>query len=140
MMASASNDQGNAALRAFARRLNLDDRLEPFHDRRWRNPDENAPVLHLEDVSAIPFLSGIAGVEEYQHRARVRAYDGDLYATVTPTDPAYEAYCRDWLNLGDVRWFRAEGGGTSRSPSLAPASAERPLIASWTPRSSRAHY
>ena len=110
MMASASNDQGNTALCAFARRLDLDDRLEPFHDRRWHDPDENVPVLHLEDVSAIPFLSGIAGVEEYQHRARVRAYDGDMYATVTPTDPAYEAYCRDRLNLGDVRWFQAEGG------------------------------
>ena len=109
MMASAGDDRGNATLRAFARRLNLDHRLEPFHDRRWHHPDENAPVLHLEDVSAIPFLSGIAGVEEYQHRARVRAYDGDLYATVTPPDPTYEAYCRDRLNLGDVRWFLADG-------------------------------
>ena len=138
MMASASNDQGNAALRAFARRLDLDDRLEPFHDRRWHNPDENAPVLHLEDVSAIPFLSGIAGVEEYQHRTRVRVYDGDLYGTVTPTEPPTKptaATGSTWVTFGGS----GRRGGTSRSPSLAPASAERPLIASWTPRSSRAH-
>ena len=86
MMASASNDQGNPALRAFARRLDLAHPVEPFHDRRWRHPDQTTPMLHLEDVSVIPLLSEVARVEEYQHLARVRAHDGDLYATVTPTD------------------------------------------------------
>ena len=52
--------------------------------------EPNTPVLHLEDVSAIPFLVDIAGVKEYQHRARLRAKSGDLYATMTPGDPRYE--------------------------------------------------
>ena len=42
------------------------------------------PSLQLDDVSGIPFLSDIAGVEEYQHRARLRARAGDLFAAVTP--------------------------------------------------------
>jgi len=58
------------------------------------------PVLHLDDVSGIPFLSGIEGVDEYQHRARLRCGDGDLFATVTQPAPGYEEYCRDRLGLG----------------------------------------
>ena len=65
---------------------------------------------YISRTSPLPFLSGMADVEEYQHRARVRAHDGDLYATVTPTDPTYEACCRVRLDLGDVRWFLADGG------------------------------
>ena len=58
------------------------------------------PVLHLDDVSGIPFLSGIEGVDEYQHRARLRCGDGDLFATVTQPAAGYEEYCRDRLGLG----------------------------------------
>ena len=50
--------------------------------------------------SAIPFLVNIAGVEAYQHRARTRAGDGDLFATVTPPTEDYEEYCRKILGLG----------------------------------------
>lgn len=62
--------------------------------------ERGLPTLYLDDVSEIPFLVNIAGVEEYQHRARVRAGDGDLFASVTPPAPGYEAYCRDVLRLG----------------------------------------
>ena len=48
------------------------------------------PTLHLEDVSAIPFVNVIAGVELYQHRARVRSYTGDVFAAVTPVVDGYE--------------------------------------------------
>lgn len=58
------------------------------------------PTLHLEDVSAIPFVSVIPGVELYQHRARVRAFTGDVFAAVTPISPGYEPYCREVLDLG----------------------------------------
>ena len=95
----------SAALQAFADRLNLDGRLEPFRDRRWHPAAAHWRVLHLEDVSGIPFLTSIAGVEEYEHRARVRARAGDLYATETPPDPDYEAYCRQRLRLGAVHWL-----------------------------------
>ena len=77
----------------MAARLHLADRVLPYADRRWRFEDPPAPTLHIEDVSAIPFLAGIAGVEEYQHRARLRAAAGDAYATVTDSEAAYDAYC-----------------------------------------------
>ena len=88
------------AVQRIADHLDLDQRVAPYRDRIWHPGSPPAPVLHLEDVSAIPFLVDIAGVEEYQHRARMRAADGDLYATVTATDPGYESYCRDRLGLG----------------------------------------
>ena len=62
--------------------------------------DRGLPTLYLDDVSAIPFLVNIAGVEAYQHRARTRAGDGDLFATVTPPTEDYEEYCRKILGLG----------------------------------------
>lgn len=92
------------ALRTFADRLGLGERLTPYAARRWSPRDTGRPVLHLEDVSAIPFLDDIAGVEEYQHRARVRAAGGDLYATVTPTDPDYDTYCTKTLGIGAPGW------------------------------------
>ena len=96
------------ALRRFAERLNLHERLAPYAARRWSQPTVPRPVLHLEDVSGIPFLSEIPGVEEYQHRARVRATADDLYATVTPPDPDYDAYCTDELALGEPQWIDVE--------------------------------
>lgn len=66
------------------------------------------PSLHLEDVSAIPFVNVIPGVEQYQHRARVRASTGDLFAAVTPIPEGYEAYCRDTLGLGTPGLVAAE--------------------------------
>lgn len=64
--------------------------------------ERELPTLHLEDVSAIPFVDGVAGVEQYQHRARVRAQDGDLFASTSMPAPGYEAYCRDRLAMGSV--------------------------------------
>ena len=66
------------------------------------------PSLHLEDVSAIPFVSVIAGVERYQHRARVRAFDGDVFAAVTPVADGYEPYCREVLDLGSPQLVMAD--------------------------------
>ena len=92
------------ALRGFADRLDLGERLTPYTPQRWSPQDAGRQVLHLEDVSAIPFLNDIDGVEEYQHRARVRASSGDFYATVTPTDPDYDTYCTDILGIGTPEW------------------------------------
>ncbi len=63
--------------------------LQAYADHEWRGEDAY-PTLYLDDVSDIPFLVNIAGVEEYQHRARVRAGDGDLFAAVTPVVEGYE--------------------------------------------------
>lgn len=90
------------AVRDLAGRLNLDTQVEPYRQWCWTPASARRRVLHLEDVSAIPFLTTIVGVEEYQHRARVRAAPGDLYATVTPPDPQYETYCRKRLGLGSA--------------------------------------
>jgi len=66
----------------------------------WSGKRLPLPTLHLDDLSAIPFLVGIPSVEEYQHRARLRAGDGDLFAAVTADSPGYEDYCRDHLDIG----------------------------------------
>lgn len=62
-------------------------------------------------MSAIPFLADIAGVEEYQHRGRLRSGNHDVYVTVTPAMDGYEAYCRDVLELGAPEHLVAEPVG-----------------------------
>lgn len=42
-----------------------------YEDHLWKG-ESGYPTLYLDDVSEIPFLVNIAGVEEYQHRARCR--------------------------------------------------------------------
>ncbi len=95
----------------LAREWSLESELEPWAEWRWRPAAEPVPSLHLDDFSGIPFLDGIAGVAEYQHRARVRARDGDLYAATTPPVPGYEDYCRDVLELGSARCLEVAGAG-----------------------------
>lgn len=83
-------------------------------DQRWErwmwidSPQTPTRTLHLEDVSGIPFVNDVPGVEEYQHRARVRAGDGDLFASVTPAAPGYERYCQEVLGLGAPELIVAE--------------------------------
>jgi len=78
-----------------------------YEDHLWKG-ESGYPTLYLDDVSEIPFLVNIVGVEEYQHRARVRAGDGDLFASVTPPTAGYEAYCRDRLGMGSPEAVVAE--------------------------------
>ena len=75
-------------------------KVRPYEAYRWRPDDTPHPTLQLDDVSAIPFLVDIAGVEEYQHRGRLRASDHDIYVTVTPAAGGYEAYCQERLQMG----------------------------------------
>lgn len=81
----------------------------PFRPCRWGGADDDRPVLHLEDVTGIPFVDGISGVREYQHRARVRAGDGDLFAAATEPADGYERYCREILDLGSPEFIHADG-------------------------------
>lgn len=96
------------------------------------------PTLHLEDVSAIPFVSVVTGVERYQHRARVRAFDGDVFAAVTPMSPGYEPYCRDVLQLGSPRLVLADpvGSPTAVARACRAGKAWRDLC-EWASRSER---
>ena len=108
-----------AAARTVAERHDLATRLIPYEPYRWRQSLPHLPVLCLDDVSAIPFLIDIAGVGEYQHRARLRAGDGDLFAANTPQTLGYESYCRDPLGLGAVDFLLAD----AKEGSLEVASA-----------------
>jgi hypothetical protein len=92
----------------FSEELELPDQLEPYRSQYWKKAAENRRTLFLEDLSGIPFLSKIEGIEAYQHRARVRARAGDLFAAVGPKTEGYEAYCRDYLQLGDAELVQAE--------------------------------
>jgi hypothetical protein len=96
----------------LAERLDVSARLEAYAANAWTGPTETkAPCLMLDDVSAIPFLVNIAGVEEYQHRARLRAGGGDLFAAATPSTPGYEEYCRR-LDMGEPEMLQpAQVGG-----------------------------
>lgn len=86
--------------RALSTDLGLAAKLRPFEPYRWRPDDPPHPTLQLDDVSAIPFLVDVAGVEEYQHRGRLRAGSDDVYVTVTPAAEAYESYCQGRLRMG----------------------------------------
>jgi len=93
---------------------------------RWkahRYDPETAPsaVLQLDDVSGVPFLQDIVGVQYYQLRTRVRAGDGDAYVAACPGMDDYERYCRDHLGLGAPRFFQADPVG----PPIEVASACR---------------
>lgn len=103
----------------MAARLQLADRVLPYADLRWRPADPPAPALHLEDVSAIPFLTGIAGVEEYQHRARLRTAAGDAYAAVTGSEAAYDDYCTQRLRLAPVSRIPVRASDASSALAVA---------------------
>ncbi|TNF29372.1 MAG: hypothetical protein EP329_15900 [Deltaproteobacteria bacterium] len=99
-----------AAVEPLARRLGLSEDLARYAPFRFQAHD-GRPTLHLDDLSGIPFLDGVAGIEEYQHRARVRCGEGDVFASVTPPIEGYEAYCRDVLGLGAPEFVQAEPVG-----------------------------
>ncbi|MCZ6806419.1 MAG: hypothetical protein O7F08_05660 [Deltaproteobacteria bacterium] len=105
--------------RALAVDLDLPSKTQPYDTVRWCSGDSAHPTLQLDDVSGIPFLIDIAGVEEYQHRGRLRAGDHDVYVTVTPEMAGYEAYCRETLRMGAPEHLIANPLG----PAIAVAKA-----------------
>lgn len=110
----STRTRARAAIRSMAARLDLEARLSPYEGlihRASPHGAERLPVLYLEDISEIPFVEGVPGIEAYQHRARVRAGDGDLFVAVTPPTPGYEAYCRR-LGLGEPECLMAEPRGS----------------------------
>ena len=79
-----SLEAARLAGRALAVDLDLPSKMQPYDPAAWRSGDSAHPTLQLDDVSGIPFLIDVSGVEEYQHRGRLRAGDHDVYVTVTP--------------------------------------------------------
>lgn len=57
--------------------------------------------MYVEDLSSIPFLDNIPGIEYYQLRARLLSGANDLVALSYMPDPAYECYNRSFLGLGE---------------------------------------
>jgi hypothetical protein len=88
-----------AAIRPMAERLRIEEQLRPYEPYRFYKRDGRR-TLHLDDLSGIPFLDGVSGIEEYQHRARARCKDGDLFVSVTDAIEGYEDYCQQSLGLG----------------------------------------
>lgn len=76
-------------------------------------------MVQLDDFSAIPFLDGVSGVREYQHRARLRSRTGDAFVTVTPPVEGAEEYFRSRLGLGSPLGMVAEP--TSQPLAVAAA-------------------
>ncbi|MCY3969946.1 MAG: hypothetical protein OXG74_08425 [Acidobacteria bacterium] len=91
-------------------RLDLGRRLAAFEPNRYGGHDGTTPTLHLDDFTGIPFLDGIAGVEHYQHRARLRADHADFVAASTSASPGYERYCREVLGLGTAELLEVDPG------------------------------
>lgn len=111
----------HAYARDVARTRGLDAANAPWADHRAPARGGPSATLHIDDVSGVPFLDDIVGVQHYQLRARVRAGDGDLYAAASDEVAGYEAYCRDRLGLGAPSFVAADPVG----PPIAVAEACR---------------
>jgi len=105
------DDDGRAAVADLARSLDLTDRCTEFAAQTWDGGELSRPTWHVDDFSGIPFLVDISGVEEYQHRARLRAVAGDLYSAVTPQTPGFEEYLTGRLGLDPVEFLPVEPSG-----------------------------
>lgn len=65
----------------------------------------NGACLHLDDLSEISCLDGGQEFLFMQDRARLRAGDGDIVATLSPEVAGYEHYCQRQLGLGRPQWL-----------------------------------
>lgn len=119
LVSSAQMRRAVDLARALYTQLELDQALSPFRREVFgAECPPGGPTLHLEDVSDIPFVCDVPGVAEYQHRARVRATTGDLFAAASAPVAGYEAYCQQHLGLGAPEFvstgdLSAKGGRTS---------------------------
>lgn len=75
---------------------------------------DDAPSLHLEDLSAIAEPAVGFDTTYIQDRARLRATDGDVVAIARPPAPGYEEYCAEMLGLGSPAWISSSAGESTR--------------------------
>lgn len=91
--------------RALDARLHLRQADEPYEALRLRAPaPATLPALQLDDVSGIPFLQDILGIENYQLRAMTRAREGDLVIGTCPPMEDYARYHAHTLGLGQAHY------------------------------------
>lgn len=117
--ALVTDEEARRRARKLGEEMEVDAALRAYSAQRWDASGSTWPTLHLDDVSGIPFLVDVAGIEEYQHRGRLRAGDGDIYATITAAATGYERYCQDVLRLGAPEHLVAKPLG----PPIAVANA-----------------
>ncbi|MFU8804660.1 MAG: hypothetical protein ACNA8W_12675 [Bradymonadaceae bacterium] len=115
------------AVNELREELDLEAELATFAAQRLSPATWEAPVLHLEDITGIPFLQDIAGIEEYQHRARVRAGTGDIFVAVSDPAIGYEDYCRDHLGLGSPHFLQTKAA-RNNPMAVALACCEGPAL------------
>lgn len=104
---------------AMDARLQLRERNAVWSAHVYSPAGPQGPILHIDDLSAIPFLQDIVGVELYQLRAVVRAGDGDFTVATCPAIADYQAYNRDRLGLGDPESIYAPQVATASEVALA---------------------
>ena len=109
-MPVVSEEQIEEVSREVSSRYSLTEANAAYRAQAYEATHAAWPTLHLDDVSGIPFLQDILGVELYQLRARVRAREGDAFAATCPELIAYEQYNRTQLGLGDATFVYAEAG------------------------------
>ena len=66
---------------------------------------EDAPTLHLDDLSEIPMVDRDGPIMFMQERACLRAGGGDLMACSAPPVAGFGSYVRDRLGLGSIEWL-----------------------------------
>lgn len=125
-------ERARRVAREVREEMHLDDAMQPYAQFQHDGDLGDESVLALEDISGIPFVAQIPGVEEYQHRARVRARTGDLFVAVTAPVDGYEAYCRDKLGLGEPDFIHAKPvGGPMRIAEACVHGETFEEIAAW---------
>ena len=118
----------HAAARRFDADLRISDRTARWSALQYRPECAGWPTLHLDDVSGIPFLVDVVGVELYQLRSRVRAGPGDVFCATCLSMPDYEVYNTERLGLGAPEFVYAPPVGAAIEVSRA-ARAEAPFRA-----------
>lgn len=69
---------------------------------------DDAPTLHLDDLSEIVIPKTFWDPIYLQDRARLRAQERDFVVSCAPPDAAFERYCERHLGLGAVTWFHPQ--------------------------------
>jgi len=113
------------------------ERLDRFRRSLATERTGDLPTLHLDDVSGIPGVEDVPGVEEYQHRARIRAGDGDAVFTLGDPPSGYESYNRNYLMLGAPRYDSVGGEDPLACASACLEEENLREIRSWAERYER---
>ncbi|MEO1273233.1 MAG: hypothetical protein AAFX99_34540, partial [Myxococcota bacterium] len=119
MLDKDSRQRAMDVAHAMDAKLDLRAKCTAWEAHAYRPLGPRRPVLHIDDLSAIPFLQDVVGVELYQLRAVVRASDGDLTVATCPPLLDYQGYNLDQLGLGEPESLYAPPVATAAEVALA---------------------